>query len=799
MHLHHCHVNGCSIESGFESIGTVFERGASSCLLAAWLVLGHAVVAVASDPQAIRFSIPTQGLASALDGFSEQSGLQVVYSHDLIDGRRAPTVSGLMQIGEALDCLLAGSTLHWKYVDHHTIVVEREASSSRTVSRSSARDEPATVMEAGRDIAALEHVIIEERGEDPVGVLPLEPIDSVFGFPRSLLETPRSASVLGDELMTFYGIESATDVAKVSPATYTASIFGINGNVNVRGMNGDTYFRGIKRLENTQLFPSPVTAMSRLEVVRGPPSPLYGPGKVGGYSNFVPKSARASTGKYLEDPTGQLMLTAGSYDKKGISAEIGGPFSLQGKPGGYYVYLNAEDSGTYWDNVPFEQYIAQSSFDYQLADSVRIEFGQMYQFWGGTELAGWNRITQELIDTGIYNAGEVSVNMDLNGDGLVSTAEVDSFGPLLLSFPAATASTDVAAALGQGWAIDPGSVRQVRISRQATAQSEEDDGEANVHLAYFDVIVEMPNGSSLTSKSYFETMDRFKWTRASAFGQDTHSRVFEQKLLYETALFRRSHLQADLALSGMFRHYDTLNRTGSKYNDLVNRADLSRPFNPSNRFAVPNLEPELAPWNTGLASVYDTYGFGALLDATMGRTSMIMGARFDWVDIESRIPDNVLTTPGLQAEGQDEGPSWTVSASYEVLDRVRPYLTFARQQTLIYGIDGGVGINIVPDALNTSELREVGVKASLFGDTLFGSLAAYRQTRRSFSGETTQVPSTLSRGWEVEARWAPNKRFSLSAGGPGRKRRMCRRALPRRPSIQVSSVCLMFTSEGGCW
>ena len=30
----------------------------------------------------------------------------------------------------------------------------------------------------------------------------------------------------------------------------------------------------------------------------------------------------------------------------------------------------------------------------------------MYQYWGGTELAGWNRITQELIDTGIYNAGK---------------------------------------------------------------------------------------------------------------------------------------------------------------------------------------------------------------------------------------------------------------------------------------------------------------------------------------------------------------------------------------------------------
>ena len=72
--------------------------------------------------------------------------------------------------------------------------------------------------------------------------------------------------------------------------------------------------------------------------MRGPPSPLYGPGKVGGYTNFVPKSARASTGKYLEHPTGKVVLTAGSYDKKAGSAEVGGPFKMFGRTGGYFVY-----------------------------------------------------------------------------------------------------------------------------------------------------------------------------------------------------------------------------------------------------------------------------------------------------------------------------------------------------------------------------------------------------------------------------------------------------------------------------
>lgn len=616
------------------------------------------------------------------------------------------------------------------------------------------------------DVVELEDYIATGNAVDPIGILPTEPVDSVFGFDKSLLETPRSVTVLSDELMSNYGIENALDVSKVVPSTFTTSIFGINGNVNIRGVASDTYFRGVKRLENTQLFPSPITAMSRLDVVRGPPSPIYGPGKVGGYTNFVPKSARASTGKYLESPTGKVSFTSGSYDKKAGSAEVGGPFTFRGRTGGYYIYASAEDSDTYYENVPFEQYILQSSFDYELTDNVRLEFGQMAQYWGGTELAGWNRLTQELIDTGMYNAGQVGVNMDLDGDGLISTAEVDSFGPLLRSFAPGTPASEVEAALGPGWQIDPSTVRKVKIRRTANSQTGEDGGEAVVNLGYFDVIINLPDGAKLTNKIYGEKMNRFKWTRASAYGQHTASSVMEEKLIYEKALIPMSDRGGlNFSASGLIRYYDTRNLSGTKYNDLVNRADLSQPFSPNNRFAVPNLEPDLAPWNTGLTSRYTTTGFGTLIDATYRKTNVVLGMRYDWVDIKSMVPDFVLTTPGAVAEGDDEGFSWSASISHEIFNGIRPYATYARQETLVYGIDGGIGLNVVADALNTAELREAGVKTSLLNNSLFASLGAYRQTRTSFSFDTAQVLSTLSTGWELEVRWAASKNFSLTAGG----------------------------------
>jgi iron complex outermembrane recepter protein len=738
-------------------------------VLAALALCAIAAAGAAPPTRAIQFNIPAGQLADALDRFSEQSGLQVVYDDALLQGKLAATVTGEMSVSEALDHLLAGMGLAWDIVSDRTVVVMRAASPALSAdgrppatSASAPADEPATSPTA---TLKLDNYIAFGRGEDPMGLLPTEPLDSVFGFGKSLLETPRSVSVLSDDVMASYGIATTLDVSKIIPSTYTASIFSVNGNVNIRSVSSDTYFRGIKRLENTQLFPSPLSAMSRIDIVRGPPSPLYGPGKAGGYTNLVPKSARASTGKYLEEPTGKATLTTGSYDKKAGSAEIGGPFSLAGRRGGYYLYMDAEKSGTYYDHVPFEQYIVQSSFDVEPGERWIAQFGQMFQQWGGTELAGWNRVTQELIDHGTYAAGQPQLNMDLNGDGLISTAEVDAFGPLIRDLPPGTPASAAAAALGPGWRIDPATVRQVPLSRTANAQSTEDGAGAKVNLAYFDLVYRLPSGAALTNKIYHEQMRRFKWTRASAFGQDTRSSVFEDKVLYEQlAAPLTRHIAYSLAASASYRYYDTQTLTGTKYNDIVDRADLSQPFNSLNRFAVPNLEPDLAPWNTGLVSKYDTVGAAILLDVTSGTADVLLGARYDRVSIHSRIPDFVLTAPGLEARGSDAGLSWSASVSYEVLTGLRPYLTYSTQETLLHGIDGGVAIPIVANALNASQMREAGLKWSGFGGKVFAALSTYRQTRTSFTADTMQVPATLSKGWEMELRWVPSRRFSLVLG-----------------------------------
>jgi len=735
------------------------------------------------------FHISAGPLTDALDRFSEQAGLQIVYDPALVRDRRAPHVAGTMTPAQALDQVLVDSDIVWHRLNDLTIVLK---SRDREAPASVDYPPPANASMTSA-VIVFEKYVKHEEIADRFGLISLEPVVSVLGIRKSLFETPRSASALSDDLMSAYGVDTALDLARVVPGTFTASIFGINGNVNIRGLTSDTYFRGIKRLENTQLFPSPITAMSQLVVVRGPPSPLFGPGKIGGYTDFIPKSARATTGRHLPQPVGEATLTGGSYEKRGAAAEIGGPFSWRDRGGGYYLYASAEKSDTYHDNVPFEQYILQSAFDYQLADSLRMEFGQMFQYWGGTELAGWNRITQELIDTGKYRSGDMLVDMDRDGDGLVSTAEIDSFGALLRTLPLGTPPEQVAALLGDNWRIDPSTAGFVKLSRSATAQSVEDDGKAAVNLAYLDFIFDTGGGSRLTNKMYVEDLDRYKWTRASAFGQQTRSRVFEDKLLYERpGISLTEGLSLNVGASASYRYYDTTNLTGGKYNDLVNRADISRPFSSRNRFAVPNLEPDLAPWNSGLESRYTVSGAGVLLDGSYRETTLTVGLRHDWLEVHSRVPQFVLSFPGVDAHGSDAGWSWSASLSHEVATGVRAYVTYAEQQTVVYGIDGGIGILVVPEPMNVSELREIGIKALLLEDRMFATLSAYRQTRRDFYADTSQVPATLSRGLELEVRWLAGERLTLSAGANWQESRY----VPERPAtVMVAPSAFGFDND----
>lgn len=125
---------------------------------------------------------------------------------------------------------------------------------------------------------------------DPVGLLEDRPTDSVLGLDRSVLETPRSFSVISETTMDRYSISDIDDFITTTPGTFGGSFFGIPGSISIRGSRAENYFRGFKRVVNNGFFPTPIGASERVEIIRGPTPAIYGAGRIGGLLNFQPKT-----------------------------------------------------------------------------------------------------------------------------------------------------------------------------------------------------------------------------------------------------------------------------------------------------------------------------------------------------------------------------------------------------------------------------------------------------------------------------------------------------------------------------
>ena len=169
---------------------------------------------------------------------------------------------------------------------------------------------------------------------DRAHLIELQPDDTAFGLAKPLLETPRAVTVVSDTTLDRYGITGVDTLSAITPSAYTASYYGVEGAVNLRGTLAESYFRGFKRVENRGTYQTPLGDAAEIEILRGPPSPVYGAGKVGGLVNFIPKSESGDS----DTLDGEVTATYGSYSKRNLTGQIGTPLDLGFASGGVHAY-----------------------------------------------------------------------------------------------------------------------------------------------------------------------------------------------------------------------------------------------------------------------------------------------------------------------------------------------------------------------------------------------------------------------------------------------------------------------------
>ena len=637
---------------------------------------------------------------------------------------------------------------------------------------------------------AEEEVMEEVVVTGDLNSLPGEDVKSIFGFNKSILETPRSVSTVSEELMDRMNMQDIDELVTVSPGSFTQSFFGVAGGLDVRGTPGETYFRGIRRLDNPGNYPTPIGASDRVDIVRGPASPIYGPSKIGGYLNFNPKSARIEeTGAYIPENTGALSYTTGSWNKSVLTAEVGGPAEFAGKPMGFYLYGELENSDSFYENAPgVEQSLIQGSFDLDLNDKVQLQFGGMYHDYSGAQNAGWNRITQDLIDNGTYITGSPSP-LDTDGDGKISHQEYDVDGdgftdlnPFAFwsgdnGLPAnSTLTFDDISGFFNSDLLALNDVGTAILDPKTTLIGAEDRLENQVTTLYLDVIIDTDAGWEVKNQLFYESYENLN-ENAYGFSQFHESYVIEEKLvLSKTYTF--DSLVASVQLSPSIRFTDF--EHGDDYtNEYFGRRDLTGPSTALDaRLLATSIDDDYTEYYIG---EYTDVGLAFLTDLSWENgLSLLIGARHDRLDMESRQPadklllasSNNFCTDGscidLSAEDDVSGNSWTVSLSYEIANTgIIPYVTMSEQATVIAGQGAELTVSNIASggAFDSSELTEFGVKGELLEDgRLYFSLSHYEQERTDFSAQSIVTnQSVKTEGTEFELRWAVNDALFVGA------------------------------------
>jgi iron complex outermembrane recepter protein len=99
----------------------------AGCLLGVFLALAYTsrdAIAHTSAPEIYHLTIANQPLGDALQDFSRQSGIQVIFFSALTDGIRAPALDGDYSAAAALNALLANSGLIFRVINARTVQIK---------------------------------------------------------------------------------------------------------------------------------------------------------------------------------------------------------------------------------------------------------------------------------------------------------------------------------------------------------------------------------------------------------------------------------------------------------------------------------------------------------------------------------------------------------------------------------------------------------------------------------------------------------------------------------------------------
>jgi len=606
----------------------------------------------------------------------------------------------------------------------------------------------------GVEDAAELGVLVVTTKQSKSAILPTE--TDAFGLGVGLLETPRSVSTVSLAMIDQYSLVTVRDLIAVTPGVFTASFYGVDGTVNIRGEYADNYFRGFKRIENQGTYVTPIESALNLEVVRGIASPAYGTGRAGGYVNFNPRSDRARSFRNGLGSQGEVSAAGGTYDYYRATGEYGAPFTIGGYKAGIDAYVEKTQASQYFHGIEPEHVLGQFGVASDLPGQWQLDAGlQYYDASGMQGSTGINRLTQDLIDHGNYISGSPVAQIAADGADYITPADIDAIGGVTQYYGAVTDYSR----------LDPDTIQTVHLDRRTLLTSDYDFGDSKTVTAYLD-FSRMFGAGILKFQGFYDALDADSYN-SYGFAKSLDNNVQEFRLSYGGSALPTSWISANYIAGAGYRRYEADEGYAFARGYLVlDRQDITVGATPDSILNPLYVSGE--PFDQLYHSTVDGYGAFFNTDLALGNhLKFTGGVRYDDYDVESSNTGLLDYSVPLNTvyKGSEGATSWSASLSVVTPLGIVPYVTRGKSYALETSQGGAVTPGNVSAGtfLSPTTLTEAGIKGSFFEDRLFVALSAYRQKRTQSELLSGNFVGARTEGLEAELRWAINRRFGLSA------------------------------------
>ncbi len=282
-----------------------------------------------------KFNVESQPLGSALKTLADQAGVQLIYSGKGVAEQMSVGLSGDYTLEDALQNLLAGSGLEYKFSSDNFLVVQPTTGENLSPSDSGNARES-----LGKEREVIEEITVTATKRE-----------------TSLQDTALSITALGSEELDQRGILSMGDYLNSVPGVTQAN-WGTGNNIIVmRGIAagatdessvgvylGEVPLSGIATGSSTDVR---TVDIERIEVLRGPQGTLYGAGSMAGAVRTIP--AAPDLENFVAKGTLGYSQTTGGGDNTKGTAILNLPI-LEDQLAFRVAAYNFDDEG-YVDNI----------------------------------------------------------------------------------------------------------------------------------------------------------------------------------------------------------------------------------------------------------------------------------------------------------------------------------------------------------------------------------------------------------------------------------------------------------------